>query len=153
MIPFLLLFLGLLLILIEFYVPGGIIGILGGLTILASIIVFVSQTDSWIAIILFLLGITISIVLLVKFALWRIVRAKPDYSIYSGQDQEGFQASHYDKNAIGKTGIVLSDLKPGGYIVIEGKQHQAISIAGYIPKGEEVKVLYGQEESLIVIHK
>lgn len=150
MIPFILLFLGLLLILIEFYIPGMIIGIIGSLLVLASIFVFISQTTSLIGSIIFIVGATISIILIIRFALWRIVHAKPEYSIYSNHDQEGYQASEYDKTAIGKKGTVLSDLKPGGYILIDGKQHQAISMTGYLSKGSEVIVVSGQEESLIV---
>lgn len=150
MIPFVLLFLGLILILIEFYLPGAIMGVIGSLFILISIILFASQTSSPLIIFLFILGAIVSIGLLIQFALWRIVHAKPEYSIYSDQNQEGYKASGYDKNAIGKTGVVLADLKPGGYILIDGKQHQAISLSGYISKGAEIIVISGQEESLIV---
>jgi membrane-bound ClpP family serine protease len=149
-LPFLLVFLGLILILLEFYVPGTIMGILGGISILTGILLFASQTSSLIAIILFVLGTAIAVGGLIRFAIWRIVHAKPQYSIYSDKDQEGYQASSYDKNAIGKTGIVIADLKPGGYILIEGRQHAAISVGGYIPKGEHVVVVGGQEQSLMV---
>lgn len=149
MIPFILLILGLLLILFEFYLPGAVIGIIGGAIILISIILF-AQTHSWIALLFFILAAIICVGLLIRFALWRIVQAKPEHSIYLHGDQEGYQASSFDATAIGKIGIVLSDLKPGGYITIDGKQHQAISITGYIPKDEQVIVLSGQEESLIV---
>lgn len=150
MIPFILLFLGLILILIEFFVPGAVIGIIGSLFILASIAMFASQSASIIETTFFIIGAIICVGLLIRFALWRIVHAKPESSIYSDDSQEGYQASQYDKDAIGKIGIVSSDLKPGGYISIEGKQHQAISISGYIPKGVQVIVISGQEESLIV---
>jgi membrane-bound serine protease (ClpP class) len=150
MTPFLLVFIGLILILIEFYIPGAVMGILGGIFILTGIILFASQTSSVIAIVLFVLGTAIAVGLLIRFAIWRIVHAKPEYSIYSDKAQEGYQASSYDKNAIGKTGIVIADLKPGGYILIDGHQHAAISISGYIPKGEHVIVVGGQEQSLMV---
>jgi membrane-bound serine protease (ClpP class) len=149
MISFLLLILGLLLILFEFYLPGAVMGILGGLAILFSIISF-AQTHTLLAVFLFILLAVVSVGLLIRFALWRIVHAKPENSIYLSSDQEGYQASSFDSTAIGKTGIVLSDLKPGGYILIDGKQHQAISITGYIPKDASVIVVSGQEESLIV---
>lgn len=150
MTPFLLLFIGLLLILIEFYIPGAIMGVLGSIFVLVSILLFASQTNSLLAIVFFVLGTLVCVGLLIRFALWRIVRAKPEYSIYLNKDQEGYQASSFDREAIGKTGVVLSDLKPGGYILIDGKQHQAISLTGYISKGELVEVVSGQEESLIV---
>lgn len=149
-IPFLLVFLGLFLILVEFYIPGAIMGILGGISILTGIILFASQTSSLTAIVLFVVGSAIAIGLLIRFAIWRIVHAKPEYSIYSEDDQAGYQASSYDKSAIGKTGIVINDLKPGGYILIDGQQHAAISLAGYITKGEHVIVVGGQEQSLMV---
>lgn len=150
MIPFLLVFLGLFLILVEFYIPGAVMGILGAISILTGIILFASQTDSLIAIILFVIGTALAVGMLIRFAIWRIVHAKPQYSIYSAGDQEGYQASSYDKSAIGKRAIVSADLKPGGYVIIEGKQHAAISLDGYISKGESVTVIGGQEQSLMV---
>lgn len=147
---FILLFLGLLLILIEFYIPGAVIGIIGSVLVLLAIIQFASESTSLIGVILFIIGAAVAVGLVIRFALCRIVKAKPGYSIYSNHDQEGFKASSYDVNAIGKIGTVLSDLKPGGYILIDGQQHQALSISGYIPQGSEVIVVSGQEESLIV---
>ncbi len=150
MIPFLLVLLGLALILFEFYLPGAILGTLGGISILAGILLFASQTSSLLAIVLFVLGTAVAVGLLIRFAIWRIVHAKPQYSIYSNANQEGYQASSYDKSAIGKTGVVIADLKPGGYILVEGRQHPAISISGYLVKGETVIVIGGQEQSLMV---
>jgi membrane-bound serine protease (ClpP class) len=142
--------LGFLLIFLEFYLPGAVMGVTGGLLVLASIIIFAMQTQSPLAIILYILGTTVLLAALIKFTLWRIRQAKPDYSIYSNADQEGYQASQFDASAIGKRGIVLTDLKPGGHILVEGKRLQAISQSGYISKGAEVVVIGGQEESLIV---
>ncbi|WP_075882887.1 NfeD family protein [Candidatus Protochlamydia sp. W-9] len=150
MIAFLFLLCGLALIFIEFYIPGAIMGVLGSIFLIASIIVFTSQTNSIWATIFYIFFTFSCVVLLIRFTLWRIVHTRQEYSIYLKKDQKGFQASEYDQNAIGKLGMVLTDLKPGGYILIEGKQHQAISLTGYISKGEEVVVVSGQEESLIV---
>jgi membrane-bound serine protease (ClpP class) len=150
MSPFLLLFLGLFLILVEFYLPGAIMGIIGSVLVLTSIVLFISQSNSLVMSILFIAGAAVSVILLIRFALWRIVHTKPGYSIYSAGSQEGFQASQYDASAVGKLGTVLTDLKPGGYIIVDGQQHQALSNEGYLSKGEEVLVIGGQEESLIV---
>lgn len=70
--------------------------------------------------------------------------------ILKGNEQEGYKASSYETQAIGMTGVVMADLKPGGYILIDGKKQQAISIDGYLPQGTEVTVIGGNEESLIV---
>jgi len=150
MIPYLLVVLGLILILVEFYVPGGIVGVLGGISILTAVIMFASQTDSILAFLLFFLCTIIAIALVIRYAIWRIIHTKGKFSIYSNHDQEGYVASEYDRNAIGKTGVVLADLKPGGFILVDGQQHPAISLSGYIPKGEDVSVVGGQEQSLMV---
>ena len=148
--PFLLVLLGLILIVAEFYLPGGIMAVLGAIAILSGIILFAGETSSLLFLILFIAGTAIGIGLAIRFALWKIIHAKPDYSIYSNQDQEGYVASTFDETAIGKIGLVLSDLKPGGFILINDRQHSAISISGYISKGKEVIVIGGQEQSLMV---
>lgn len=148
--PYALWILGLILIYLEFYLPGAIMGIAGGLLVFLSVILFASKSSSPLATTAFFVGVLASVILLIRFAIWRIKSAKPDYSIYSDKDQEGYVASGYDKSTIGKTGVVLSDLKPGGYILIEGKQHQALSQSGYIVKGSKVVVIAGEGESLIV---
>lgn len=150
MIPFLLLLLGLLFIFLEFYLPGTVMAILGTIMVVISVILFIQESNSPAAILIFMIGALSSIALLIKYTIWRIPKSKPEFSIYLKSDQEGFQASKYDASAIGKKGIVLADLKPGGYILVDDKKLQAISISGYIAKGEEVVVIGGQEESLIV---
>ncbi|MCE5319160.1 MAG: serine protease [Parachlamydia sp.] len=148
--PYLLWLIGLVLVILEFYLPGAIMGVAGGLLIFISILIFAQESASGLATFLYILGVISSIALAIRFAIWKIRHTKPDYSIYSDNDQEGYVASGYDKTAIGKTGTVLSDLKPGGYILIEGRQHQALSQSGYIVKGSQVKVIGGEGESLIV---
>lgn len=148
--PYLLLILGLALVFLEFYLPGAILGVLGAIFILSSYVVLISQGASALEIILFFIGSFIALYALVKFALWRIPRAPRSRSIYLKGDQEGYIASTYDESAIGKIGEVLTDLKPGGYILIDGKQHAAISLTGYLVKGTQVKVVSGEGESLLV---
>lgn len=147
---FILLLLGLLFIVLEFYLPGIVLGTIGGLMLLASILFFASSSDSVAAALIYVIIVVVLVALVIKYTLKSIPKAKPTFNIYLNRDQEGFRASKYDPEAIGKKAVVVSDLKPGGYILIEGKKHQAISLSGYIPAGTEVIVLKGQEESLIV---
>lgn len=150
MVPFLLVFFGLLLIFIEFYLPGGVVGAIGGILIFAGIVLFGMQNHSPLAVFLFIIITLFLVGVLIRFALWRIPRANPNRSIYLTGDQTGYYASSFDKSAIGAIGMVTSDLKPGGHIMIDGKVHQAISISGYIQKGTRVKVIRGEGESLVV---
>lgn len=146
MSPYLILLLGLLMIFLEFYLPGAIMGTIGAILIFVSMLLFIQQATSILSIALYILGIIAAVALVIKFALWKIPRS----SFYSKDDQEGYVASSFDKNAIGKEAVVISDLKPGGYILVDGDQHQALSQSGYIEKGSRVIVLDGEGESLIV---
>lgn len=150
MTPFLLAILGLILVFLEFYLPGTILGISGSILIIVSFILIIVQTQSALESSLFILGTLVALWAVVKFALWRIPKTKSRFNIYLNSDQEGFQATSYDSSVIGKQGVVLSDLKPGGYILIENKQHQAISQEGYVTKGSSVIVIGGEGDSLIV---
>ena len=153
MTPLLILFIGLLLIFLEFYLPGGVMGTLGALTILASVILFVMQTDSPLLIFLYIAATVVLLALVIRLALWRIRAASPESSIYSPYDQEGYYASSYDKEAVGKEGVVDTDLRPGGHVVVEGKRQLAISRSGYLSKGEKIVVIGGEGESLAVKKK
>jgi len=150
MLPFVLLAVGLLLIFLEFFLPGGIMGTIGALVVMGSIVLFAMQTESMLYILLYTVGSVVIVALLFRFALWRIRHGEPGKTIYSDDAQEGFTASRFDTTAIGKSGLVDTDLKPGGHIIIDEKRHSAISVSGYISKGEKVKVIGGQGESLTV---
>lgn len=145
-----LLLLGLLLVFIEFYLPGGVMGVAGGIVIAGAIIIFAMESNSPIAITIFILVSVVAFVLMIKFVLWKIPHTKQKYSIYLSSSQEGYYASEKLPDAIGRTAVALTDLRPGGYIDIDGQRIQAISKFGYITKGTEVEVIAAEEESLIV---
>jgi membrane-bound serine protease (ClpP class) len=138
-------------ILIEFLAPGAIFGTLGGMALIASVVMFALEDHSPIALLFYIIFVVAAIAFLIKFALWRIRKTQPEQSIYADASQEGYIASTYDKSCIGMQGVVLSDLKPGGYILVGEKKLQAISLSGYISKGTHVEIVDGQEESLLVI--
>ncbi len=140
---------GLIMIFLEFYLPGAILGTIGGILIVLSILL-AADSDNLPFTVIYTVAVVASVVALIKYALWQIPRGNQKDSIYSNDSQEGYYASSFDVDAIGKEGIVLSDLKPGGFIEIEGQQLSAISDSGYIAKGEKVKVLRGEGDSLIV---
>jgi membrane-bound ClpP family serine protease len=140
---------GILMVFLEFYLPGAVLGTIGGFLLIGSIIMFAQKENAlWTA--GYIMLVSASLVAVIKYALWKIPHSKAKDSIYSNDAQVGYYASSYDKTMIGKEGIVLSDLKPGGYILIDDQQLPAISESGYIVQGDHVKVLRGEGDSLIV---
>lgn len=155
MSAYILLIFGMALIFIEFFLPGAIIGSIGTVLVIASIYFFASETSSTYSLVGYIGAVCIALFYLIKVAIWRMQKTAPKQTICADASQEGFVASSYDASAIGKRGVVIADLKPGGYILLDDKKLQAISASGYIGQGEQVEVISGQEESLIVkqIHK
>lgn len=147
---YLLLILGWLLVFLEFYLPGAIMAIFGSLLILCSIILFATQSDAAWQVLLFVLVAFVGVAGVIRLAIWSIRKSKAKNSLFLQSDQTGYVASSFNAACIGKKGIALTDLKPGGYILIEDKKYQALSVSGYINKGHEVLVISGQEESLMV---
>lgn len=149
MSPFILLVIGCVLVFLEFFLPGAILGICGGILIFIGGVMTASEGTA-LDLLIYLVLTIVALILLVKFALWVIPRTSKNESIYLKSDQSGYKASSFDTAAIGKRGTAITELKPGGYILIDGHKHQAVSLSGYISRGDEVEVVSGQEESLLV---
>lgn len=150
MISYLLLAVGLLMIFFEFFLPGGILGLAGGVLIVVSIVLFAIHAESMWAIILFVIVALVLLGALVQFALWRIRSGRGAKSFYLNTDQEGYVASTFAEELIGKEGEALSDLKPAGHILVEGKRLQAVAKMGYIYKGTTIVVIGGEGAHLVV---
>ncbi len=141
---------GLVLLFTEFYLPGGVIGGVGGLLMIIGLILFALENPGPFWIITFILGEILLTYLVVKMALWRIEASKSKNTFYSNQNQEGFRASMYDEALIGKKGVALSNLKPSGYIQVDGDQYQAVSQSRFIAKGVPIEIIRGEGSRLIV---
>ncbi|SCA58646.1 Uncharacterized protein AB751O23_AI_00210 [Chlamydiales bacterium SCGC AB-751-O23] len=144
------LFISLLLIFFEFFIPGGIVGLIGASGILFSIYKFSEIYNDMLHIIFFASFCIASIFFVMKLALKKIQNS-PSTGVYNNDDQEGFIASEFEQNLFGKEGVTVSDLKPSGYIEVEGKRYQALSKSGYISKGDRVLVQSGQGGHLNVL--
>lgn len=99
-------------------------------------------------------GVSLLFALLFTFYLapkWGIFRR----FISQGEQEasQGYQASFYEKDLVGREGTVVSDLKPAGHIDIDGKLYQAISRGDYIDAGERVEVIEGHGAALVVKRK
>ena len=136
---------GLLLVFLEFFLPGAIMGISGGILVAVGLVLFaMNSTSLWLIILVFAVTIA-ALIFLASFALKRLKKSK----IYLDDDQAGYKASGWSEEMVGREGKVVSNLKPAGHISIEGKRFQAVSKMGYIDRGSEIVVIGGQGAHLI----
>lgn len=144
-------FLGLLFLFFEFFLPGGVVGVIGGLFIIASLflMIFLIQAEP-LFLTLYIFFLLLSIFCTVKLAL-TIVKRKSEKNFFClHKNQEGFVASFHQKELYGKIAIAASDLKPSGYIAVDGEYYQAVSDSSYIKKNEKVLIEGGEGSRLIV---
>ena len=139
---------GCLLIFLEFFLPGAIMAIGGGLLILASLFFFYMADPSLLQFFLYAGFLLFSTFLVIQMVLWKQKGSKK--RTISEEPYEGVQVLIYPKEFVGKRGIAATDLKPSGQIWIEEKSFQALSKSGFISKGTEVLVLSGKGTHLFV---
>lgn len=137
----------LILIHLEFFVPGGILGTLGGIAFLFSLALFVWEVGSGLTSLIYVIVMILLLIFTIRFSLWRM-KQKPAF--FAKEEQSGYLASTYDNALIGKVGKTVTELRPSGHIMIEGEQYQAVSESHFIKKGESIKVVAGEGARLIV---
>ena len=140
----------LILIYLEFFLPGGIMGTAGGLLLIASVIFFAQLSPNIALVLLFSTVAIVGLIATIKLALYRVKRGAPENSVYLQTDQEGYRAPAFDESLVGKTGTAIAGMRPSGHIEIDGVRHQAVAKTGFINKGAEVEVIGGRSAYLIV---
>ncbi len=150
MLSFILLFVGLLLIFLEFYTPGGILAVVGAIVLISACITFFATSPSTLFSFAFLLLAICGIIFVIWFALRRIKKSSSQNTFYLSKDQEGYQSSHFDTHLIGKQGIAITDLGPSGFILISNVRYQVTCHGPYLNKGQKVEVIGGEGAHLIV---
>ncbi len=131
---------GLALVAIEFFLPGGLLAILGIFALLGSIAVMAFCLGvAWLLGFVFLLTLVVGAVC--KMALRKVKSSRKRGSYFHDQDLGGLSVDAYGLELCGKSGVVVTDLRPSGHIISEGKRYQAVSEGGYLSQGEQVVIL------------
>jgi len=141
---------GLLLLFLEFFLPGGIMGTAGALLVISSVGFFVAGDHTVVEVLLFIIVAAAGVLGVVKSAMALLRNSSSESGLFSNADQEGYKASSFDQSLVGQQGVAASDLKPSGHIVVNNKKHQALSESGYITAGGAVEVVGGRGAYLIV---
>lgn len=150
MIPYYLLALGLLFIWLEFYLPGGAFAVAAALFVLAALISFFSASQSILASTLFFIVTCISVIAVIRYAIYRIRKSGAKNTFFLSKDQEGYTSSELADSITGKRGVTLTECGPSGYALIEGKRYPIICRGLYLDKGVEVEVIANELGNYVV---
>ena len=143
--------LGVLLLAGEVFMPGAVLGILGGLCMAAGCVVSFIQLGTGggtvaTVVALVLLGLTLYIELVwlpkTKFGRKLIVQTTVDATS---------QPPLADRQSVvGKSAEAITTLAPSGFVLVEGRRYEAFSQSGHAAKGAVLRVVGLDNFRLIV---
>lgn len=145
---------GLLLISAEILVPGGILGLAGGLMVFAGIILAFSTfglLGGLLALALGLLMATVAFYL--EFKILPRTKLGRRAFLTSQITAESRAVSNEARDLIGKSAEALTMLSPSGYVRIDGRRYEAFCQTGQAPAGAALEVIGADNFRLIVTHR
>ncbi len=142
--------LGLLCVLAEVFLPGGVLGVLGFLLIGASVVMAYHRLETG-GFVLYLAGLAIVGGLFFLIGL-RIMPTTPlGKALFLRSTQKDYDVSVAGRQEmVGKEGIALSFLRPTGVAEIGGKRVNVITEGEFIEKNVRVRVSELKDNQLVV---
>ena len=142
---------GIALILAEFFVPGGICGAFGGVSLLVSGGMAVYLYPSYALFIVVAEFITALIAVVVGLYLFPHTFAGKRMILQSDQPlDEGWVASTTDDSLIGAEGEAFTTLRPAGTVAFEARRVGAVTSGEFIEKGSRVRVIEVRGNRIVV---
>jgi membrane-bound serine protease (ClpP class) len=142
---------GLGLILLEFFIAGGIAGAIGFVAIIAS---FFLAADNVVHMgISLLVAITVTIlvsILLIKVFGKKMRLFKKIILTDSTNTESGYVSNKNRSELVGMEGYALTVMRPSGTILIEDERIDAVSEGAFIDKGAKVKVVKAEGARIVV---
>lgn len=142
---------GIVLILLELVLPGGIVGILGLAAVLAS---FFLSGENFVHIgISLLIAVSISIlacVVMIKVFDKNMKFFKRLILKDSTSTEEGYVSNKNRTELIGVKGYTLTDLRPSGTVIVGDERIDVVSEGGYIRKDTPVKFIKVEGSRIVV---
>ncbi|WP_342431160.1 nodulation protein NfeD [Neobacillus sp. FSL H8-0543] len=142
---------GLALILLELFISGGIVGILGFVAIISSL--FLAADNVVHMGISLLIAIVVSIlisILLIKVFGKKLRLFKKLILTDSTNTESGYVSNINRSELVGLDGYALTILRPSGTILIGNERIDAVSEGAFIDKGSKVKVVKAEGARIVV---
>lgn len=142
---------GIIFIVLEFFVPGGILGIIGVCAIVVSL--FLSGYD------LTHMGLSVMIALIVAITAFILLyrRADSEQGVFRKiilhdrtMTEEGYISTEVRSELIHQEGIALTTLRPAGIAEISGERVDVVSEGSYIEQNKKIKVIAVEGMRIVV---
>lgn len=144
---------GILLIILELFLPGGIVGVIGLICVVASLFLAAgSFTEMAISILIATAVSIIAVILLTKVLGKRMKFFKKFILTDSTNKESGYVSNETREDLVGQIAVTLTALRPSGTAVLGDERIDVVSEGAFIDKDEQVKIVKA-EGSRIVVRK
>ena len=141
---------GIIMVCLEVFIPGGIVGTLGGIALLASVVMAfktrgVQFGSYWLAgtAVLTFIGVFLSI----KY----LPRSPAGKKLFLNSQEKGYSSSDQSlPDLLGKRGRTVTFLRPTGMVLINERRVDVVTRGEFIPQGKEVEVVEVEGNRVVV---
>ncbi len=143
--------LGLGLVIAEFFLPGGIAGILGSLAIIGSILLAGGNIMQMAISLIIAIVLAVIVMIILTKVLGKKMKLFNKIILRDSTNTESGYVSNVNRlELIGKVGITKTPFRPAGTIVIEEERIDAVSEGGFIQANKEVRVVKVEGSRIVV---
>ncbi len=140
---------GFLMIVLEMFLPGGIMGLLGALAIVAGIVYAFTELGPGVGTTVLVAAALAGIVM---FALWMhfFPRSPVGKRLTLNSSMSGGTSSADHAGLLGRTGHAITILRPSGTAEIEGLRADVVAETGVIASGATIEVVKADGMRIVV---
>lgn len=141
---------GLILLAVEVIVPGGLLGVLGGVSLIAGCVLAFLNFGSRGGVVAVAVAVTLTALLLViEFLVLPKTRLGKKMFLRA-QIAGTSQPMPGTVDLIGQAAVAATTLAPSGYVQVAGKRYEAFCRSGFVEAGATLKVVAMDNFRLIV---
>ena len=143
--------LGLGLIILEFFMAGGIAGSLGGIAIIASLFLASGNVvHMGISILIAIIASILAAIIMVKVLGRKMKFFKKMILTDSTSTESGYVSNKTRVDLVGKVGRTITALRPAGTVELEDERIDVVSEGSFIEKGKHVKIIKAEGSKIVV---
>lgn len=142
---------GFILLLVEFFVPGGIVGFIGlALIIVGLILAGESVTHMAFSIIIAMFVALLGMVIIMKFFGKKMHVFNKLVLKDATSTDEGYVSNENRYDLLDQQGTTLTPMRPAGVIELNGERIDAVSEGSFIEKGKTVQIIKVEGSRIVV---
>lgn len=131
---------GLLLVIAEIFLPGGILGLVGAGCLVAAAVMSFQEFGPAGGAMFTMAEIAVGALVILQAVRW-IPNTRLGKGLVLGAAVEGSAPSKDNEDLLGREGVAITQLRPAGAASIDGRRHDVVTEGSLIEAGTPLKVI------------